>query len=270
MFLHYILNEGYHSRAWLWTAYKVIETHFLGDYSMSKQVAQVVLPTIKDYRRERDALFADLKRMKPADQGSDAYNDIRRKIYDLDAVNAEHIDEGCAVTAAGLDFNKIRHAFDKVPNLPGDIRNALHDEFQQLLSGAAGEIARVAFRKSAEYANKTYQTLQRFREAHPELIEAIDEFGISVSLSVVTLHYDGFYGRAEGLTRLLTEQSEHFQFNRHSIRWIIANTGPKSVDIALNGELFTSAFSAGVSFHTPNALMVAMVDEALAHVGVPE
>ena len=234
---------------------------------MSRQVAQVVLPTIKDYRGVRDDLFADLAE---CEHGCDEYNDIRDKIYELDDAHNHFIDEGCAVTAAGLDFNKIRHAFDKVPNLPGDIRNALHDEFQQLLSSSAGEIAKVAFRKSAEYANKTYQTLKRFREQHPELIEALDEFGISVSLSVLTLHYDGFYGRAEGLTRLLTEQSQHFQFNRHSIRWIIENTGPKSVDVSVSAELFTSAFSAGIAFHAPNALMVQMVDEALAHVGVPE
>ena len=224
---------------------------------------------LKQYRQKRDALFAELGE---CEHGTDAYDACRKKIYDLDEQNEDLIDEGCGVQAASLDFGKIKRTFEHIPDQfsPQGIQDAIRGEFQQLLSSAAGQIAKEAFKRSAGMAKKTYDSLKAFRESKPDLVEAIDELGISVTLSVITLHYDAFYGRAEGLTRLLTEQSQHFQFNRHSIRWIIENTGPKSVDVNVSGELFTSAFSAGVGIHAPLALMVALVDEALAHAGVPE
>ena len=233
------------------------------------------LADVKAYRQARDELFADLSK---CEHGTDAYNTIRSKIYDLDEQNEHLIDESVQpdgmVHAESFNFGDIKRQFQHIPQDlgidPHQIVDAIRGELQHVLTEAAGPIAKVAFKKSAEYAKKTYDTLTSWKANHSELVSAIDTLGISVSLSVVTLHYDGFYGRAEGLTRLLSEQADHFQFNRHSIRWIIKNTGPKSVDINLSGELFTSAFSAGVGVHGEIDLLVALVDEALAHMGIPE
>ena len=237
---------------------------------MGKQVAQVKIPLIKDYRATRDALFADLAK---CEHGCDAYNDIRSKIYELDYANEEHIDEGC-VTAQSLNFGDIKRTFQNVPkNLgidPRMLQDSIRGEFQHIITEMAAPIAKQAFRTSAGLAKKTYESMKRFKESKPNLVEAINELGISVSLSVITLHYNGFYTRAEGLCRLLEEQASHFQFNRHSIRWILSNTGPDSIDINISGELFTSAFSAGVGVHAPLDLMIELVDEALAHAGVAE
>ena len=169
-------------------------------------------------------------------------------------------------------FSDLGDRFKKIPETinPDNIKNLIRDEFQEALQSSAGVIARQAFKQAAGLAQKTYSKMKAFRESHPNLIEAIDTLGISVSLSVISLNYDAFYGRAEGLTRLLSTQAEHFEFNRHSVRWIIQNTGPKSVDININGELFTSALSAGVGLHGELALVVELVDLALEHVGVPE
>ena len=227
-----------------------------------------MLDELKQYRQQRDELFAKLGE---CEHGSPAYDQTQGDIQALDAENEHLVDESC-VHAESLNFGDIKRTFEHIPDQfsPQGIQDAIRGEFQQLLSSAAGQIAKEAFKRSAGMAQKTYNSLKAFRESKPDLVEAIDGLGISVTLSVITLHYDGFYGRAEGLTRLLNEQSQHFQFNRHSIRWIIQNTGPKSVDVNVSGELFTSAFSAGVGIHAPLALMVALVDEALAHAGVPE
>ena len=201
---------------------------------------------------------------------------VRNKIYDLDYDNNHLISEGvdAEVHAESLNFGDIKRTFQHIPQDlgidPYKIQDAIRGELQHILTETAAPIAKAAFKKSVAYAKKTYDKMHAWRESKPKLVDAIDTLGVSVNLSVLTLNYDGFYGRAEGLCRLLSEQAAHFQFNRHSIRWIIENTGPKSVDIGLSGELFTSAFSAGVSFHGELELLVELVDEALAHVGIVE
>ena len=231
------------------------------------------LETIESYRDHRDGLFKDLSE---CEHDSDEYNGIRDKIYELDENHDHFIDESMqgTVHAESFNFGDIKRTFQHIPQElgvdPNRIVDAIRGELQHVLTEMAAPIAKQAFKTSAGLAEKTYNSLKNFHDTHTDLVEAIDELGISVSLSVITLNYDGFYGRAEGLCRLLKEQSDHFQFNRHSIRWIIKNSGPKSVDINLSGELFTSAFSAGVSIHAPLALMIELVDEALAHAGVPE
>ena len=77
-----------------------------------KQVAQVVLPTIKDYRSERDQLFADLAKQEPQSQ---EYAALRDKIYTLDDDHNHFIDESSGVTAASFNFNDIRRKFEHIP-----------------------------------------------------------------------------------------------------------------------------------------------------------
>ena len=169
-------------------------------------------------------------------------------------------------------FSDIGDRFKHIPQDldPNRIKEVIRHEFQDVLKSSAGVVARQAFKQAAGLAHKTYAKMKAFRESHPNLVAAIDTLGISLSLSVVTFHYDRFYGRAEGLTRLLSVQSEHFEFTRHSVRWILENSGPKSVDINIFGEIFTSAISAGVGVHGELSLMVELVDMALSHAGVPE
>ena len=126
------------------------------------------------------------------------------------------------------------------------------------------------FRTSADFADALYGRLQSLRQTRPDLVEAIDSVSIPISLSVLSLEYDGFMGRAEGLCRLLKEQAAHFQFNRHSIKWILNNTGPSKIGVNLSGELFTSVFSFSIGVNMPLALGVEIVDLALEKAGVPE
>ena len=98
----------------------------------------------------------------------------------------------------------------------------------------------------------------------------INEVSIPASLSVVNMEYNGFYNRAKGLCRLLSEQADHFQFNRHNIKWVLENTGPSKIGVNISGELFTSIFSFSIGVNMPLALGIEIVDIALERAGLPE
>ena len=162
-----------------------------------------------------------------------------------------------------LDPHRVQQTFNQVP---GEIKHLVQDEMLH----AAGQAAQVAFKQSAKMADKTYKHLTDLRNSKPELVTAIDGIFVDVSMSVVTFHYEGFYGRAEGLCRVLNQQADNFQLRRSTIKWLLENTGPTSFSFNLSGELFTSAISAGVSFGGPLAVMIELLDIGLEHMGVPE
>ena len=225
------------------------------------------LDQIKEYRSKVCALHHEHQ------AGNVSLDDVCASMENLDS--EYDVDFSSAAEAdfhTESFFSDIGDRFKHIPQDldPNRIKDLIKHEFQDVMQSSASQIARQAFKQSAGLAQKTYAKMKAFRESHPNLIDAIDTLGLSVSLSVVTLHYDGFYGRAEGLTRLLSTQAEHFEFNRHSVRWVLSNTGPKSVDININGSLFSSVLSAGVGVHGELALVVELVDLALQHVGVPE
>ena len=175
-----------------------------------------------------------------------------------------------------IDFHKLdpRHLGHEVQHIaqagPQELQRFVHDEFDHVFREAAGQVARESFRATAGFARKLHVKLTALRKAKPDLAEAIDDFGIGVSLTVLTFSYDRFLGRAEGLCNLLEHQAEHFTFDRRSVRWVLQNTGPSRVKVAINGQLFTSALSAGVEGDAPFALGVELVDIALEAAGVPE
>ena len=241
---------------------------------MGKQVAQVVLPTIKDYRNVRDGLFADLK---GCEKDSPEYDSVRSMIYDLDDKHDHFIDETMAegsVHAAGLNFGDIKRRFEHIPqNLgidPHAIQDAIRGELQHILQEVASPIAKKMFQTSAHFAQAVYEHLTALRVSNPELVGEIDAVSIPISLSVIHMEYSGFYHRAEGLCRLLLEQSEHFQFNRHSVKWIINNTGPTKIGVNFSAELFTSALSFSIGVNMSSTLAAEIVDIALEKAGVPE
>ena len=207
---------------------------------------------------------------------ADAYNDIRDKIYDLDEKHDHFIDESMegTVHAESLNFNDLKRKFQHIPQDlgidPNALQNAIRGEFQHIMSEMASPVAKQIFRTSADFAGALYGRFQSLRVSKPELADAIDGVSIPVSLSVVNMEYGGFMTRAEGLCRLLKEQSEHFQFNRHSIKWILKNTGPDKVGVTLSGELFTSVFSFSIGVNMPWDLGIEIVDLALERMGVPE
>ena len=240
---------------------------------MGTQVAQVKFPMIKDYRNVRDGLFADLK---GCEKDSPQYDAIRNQIYELDETNAEHIDEGMdgMVHAESLNFGDIKRRFEHIPQDlgidPHKIVDAIRGEFQHILVEGAVPIAKKIFKTSAEFATALYHHLESVRADYPDLSDEIDKVAIPISLSVVNLEYEGFMRRAEGLCRLLSEQADHFQFNRHSIKWIINNTGPNKIGITLSGELFSSVLSFSIGVNMSSKLAAEIVDVALEKAGVPE
>ena len=240
---------------------------------MGTQVAQVKFPTIQDYRNVRDGLFADLK---ACEKDSPQYDAIRNQIYGLDETNAEHIDEGMdgTVHAESLNFGDIKRRFEHIPQDlgidPHKIVDAIRGEFQHILVEGAVPVAKKIFKTSAEFATALYHHLESVRADYPDLSDEIDKVGIPISLSVVNLEYEGFMRRAEGLCRLLSEQADHFQFNRHSIKWLINNTGPDKIGITLSGELFSSVLSFSIGVNMSSKLAAEIVDVALAKAGLPE
>ena len=224
------------------------------------------LDEIKEYRGKINALHQQHQ------SGDISLDDVTAEMENLDEhYGMEHPEDNGDFHAESF-FSDIGDRFKQIPHdlSPDHTRELMKQEFQHIMQSSAGAIARHAFKASAGLAQKTYTKMKAFRDSHPNLVEAIDTLGISVNLSIVTFHYDRFYGRAEGLTRLLSTQAEHFSFDRHSVRWILENTGPKSVDINLSGQFFASALSAGVGIHGEISFMVEMVDLALEHCGIPE
>ena len=134
----------------------------------------------------------------------------------------------------------------------------------------AAPVAKQAFQTSASFAEELYHDFQSLEQEDPGLVDAINLVSIPISISVINFKYSGFYKRAKGLTRLLMEQSQHFQFNRHSVRWIMENTGPDEIGVNISGELFTSIFSFSIGVEMPLSLGVRVVDLALKKAGLPE
>lgn len=166
---------------------------------------------------------------------------------------------------------QIAHVPDQLQHAgldPHAVQDWVRHEVKAVMQGAAGEVAGIAFRKSAEFARSFYNQMQGLRQSKPDLATAIDGVGIDISLSILTLHYEGFMGRAEGLCNLLDQQAQNFQFRRSTVRWILENTGPTGITIGISGELFTSALSAGIGINAPLALAIELVDIALEHAGI--
>ena len=229
------------------------------------------LETIKAYRQHRDGMFAELGEME---HGTPAYDAMRGKIYELDAEHDHFIDESAGVHAESLSLGDIKRTFEHIPQQlnidPNHIIDSIRGEFQHILSETAAPVAKTAFKVSAAIAGGLYERFQRLEQARPDLVAAINDFSLPASLSVISMEYDGFYKRAKGLCRLLAEQADHFQFNRHSIKWILENTGPTKIGVNLSGELFTSVFSFSIGGVMPWALGVEIVDVILEKAGVPE
>ena len=188
-----------------------------------------------------------------------------------------------------INFNKLGHqiqqGFEHLPQEiahvpqqiqqqtgidPHAIQDWIHHEVDQVLQAGAKEVAEVAFKESAKAARALYGGMQKLRDSKPDLATAIDGVSVQVTLSVLTMTYDGFMHRAEGLCNLLEAQSKNFAFTRQSVRWIIENTGPTAISLNVEGELFTSALSAGIQIDAPLALAVELIDMALEAAGVSE
>ena len=229
------------------------------------------LETVKAYRQKRDDLFKDLKTLE---RGTPAYDAMRNRIYEFDEDHDHFIDESAGVHAESLNFGDIRRKIEHIPQDlgidPHKIIDVVRGEFQHILSEAAAPAAKAAFKLSAAVAQGVYEKFQALEKAKPHLVDAINQVNIPISLSVLNLGYDGFYKRAEGLCRLLHEQSEHFQFNRHSIKWLIENTGPTTIGPNISGELFISVFSFSIAPTMPSALGAELIDVILEKAGVPE
>ena len=232
------------------------------------------LETIKEYRNHRDGLFKDLAEME---HGTPEYDAQRDKIYDLDEAHDHFIDESMegTVHAESFNFGDIKRTFQHIPHDlgidPHALQDAIRGEMQHVLQEVAAPLAKQTFKTSAEFAKSLYWLFQEAKEKYPEFVDEINKIGIPISLSVVNLRYGEFMTRAEGLCRLLIEQSEHFQFNRHSIKWIIENTGPSQIGVNISGELITSVFSFSIGVDGVSAKLGALiVDLALKKAGVPE
>lgn len=187
-----------------------------------------------------------------------------------------------------INFNKIGHDIRKgfehipqeiahVPNQlqrlgvdPHHLQDWIHHETQEVILSAADEVAEVAFKKSAAAANAAYQWLKALESRKPNLIDAINEVSIGVGFSIVNFSYKGFYTRAEGLCKLLVDQSNDFHMDRTGVRNLLVNTGPTEIGINISGELFTSLASASFSIQAPLLVAVELVDWALEETGVPE
>lgn len=182
-----------------------------------------------------------------------------------------------------INFNRISKGFQHLPDqfkhIPDELQKAgldphilqefVHQEFQNVIQSGAGEIAKQVFEKSAAGAEFLYNKLKEFENSHPELVNEINDVGISVSLSVLTLGYDNFYSRAEGLVGLLKTKANDFRLQRNNIIWILENTGPTTVDVNVSGELFSSLVSAGIGISVPFKLGLLILDEILEQAGVP-
>ena len=228
------------------------------------------LQKIKEYRKQRDKMFQDLAE---TDYRSPEHQAVMDKIQQFDE-NHDHLIEERTVHAQSLNFGDIRRKLEHIPQDlgidPHKIIDAVRGEFQHILQEAAAPVAKQAFQTSAHFAEGLYQLLKQLHADEPELIDDINKVRVPISLSVVDLGYSGFYNRAEGLTRLLMEQSQHFQFNRHSIRWVIENTGPSEIGVNIGAELFASPLRFSIGIEMPLSLAVKVVDLALEKAGVPE
>ena len=188
-------------------------------------------------------------------------------------------------------FGNIRHGFEQIPqgfqHLPdhlqhipdelkkagvdlGELQQWVHHECVTVLETAAEEFAKRALREGAEAATKLYNALSNLRSKRPDLADAIDEVPFYLGLSAVTLNYDRFYSRAEGLCKILNNLKESFEFRRSNIKTVALNTGPTSVSFDVSAELFSSLISIKAGTQIPLALGVELMDLVLAEVGVPE
>ena len=229
------------------------------------------LQDVKNYRRERDGMF---KQLADTAYQSAEHREIMNRIRLFDEQHDHLVEEGGLVHAESFNFHDI---IKKVEHVPADlgidphkIIDTIRGELQHVLQETAAPVAKKAFQTSAAFAEALYHDFQALEQEDPGLIDDINKVSIPASLSIINLEYDRFYGRAKGLTRLLMEQSQHFQFNRHSIRWVISNTGPSKIGVNMSGEVFTSLLSFSIGVNMPLSLAVRAVDLALEKAGLAE
>ena len=186
---------------------------------------------------------------------------------EIEGVSKKGVREVGEVTGKGVD--QIEKAAGKAIDQVG---TAVEDKLQDLSEAFSKKVLKAAAKEVKEWR----ADMDGFRKEDPELVDAIDALGFELSLSCVTLDYEGFYERSEKVVEILDNlASNPPSVRRRPIIAAVEALGPTSVDLGISAEFAlgvgTDALGGGFRFKAIQMkLFTRLGDRVLKRLGVPE
>ena len=210
-----------------------------------------------------------------------AVNSGKRAVEDV-AAKGKHEVEG-AVNGAKREIQgeleQARHELQGIKNeveqgveqLPELAEKAVEEALQKIAAALSGQV----LKKARDEVKAWRAHMSELAEQDPELVDAIDQLGFTVGLSIVKLQYAGFYTRSEQVAEVLdTLASKPPEVRRRPIIEAIEGLGPSTVNLGLSAEFAlgvgTNALGGSFEFDSiPLKLFTRLADRQLARLGVP-
>ena len=163
-----------------------------------------------------------------------------------------------------------------VKKLPELVTETLPDVLGKALQALASEAVKPILKAAAREVREFRTDMEALAESDPELVDAINALGFSVTLKLnaeIVLSYSGFYARAQEVAGILDRYgNDGIAVRRRDIIGFIDAIGPTAVDLGVGAEL-SLGVDAGAKFSMdaiPLKLFTRLGDRALKRLGVPE
>ena len=210
-----------------------------------------------------------------------AANSGKRAVEDV-AAKGKHEVEGAVNGAkreiqgeleqARHELQGIRNEVEKsVEQLPQAAEKAVEEALQKIAAALSGQV----LKKARDEVKAWRAHMSELAEQDPDLVDAINQLGFTVGLSIVKLQYSGFYTRSEQVAEVLdTLASKPPAVRRGPIIEAIEGLGPSTVNLGLSAEfalgIGTDALGASFEFDSiPLKLFNRLGDRQLARLGLP-
>lgn len=240
----------------------------------------------KAVRKLRDAVDDGKKQLqKVVDSGvhsiKGAADSGKRAVEDV-AEKGKHEIEGAASGAkreiqgelekAKHELQGLRNEAEKsVEQLPEAAEKAVEEALEKI----AASLSEQVLSKARDEVKAWRRQMSELAEEDPDLVDAINQLGFTVGLSIVKLQYSGFYTRSQQVADVLdTLASKPPQVRRGPIIEAIEALGPTTINLGLSAEFAlgvgTDALGGSFEFDSiPLKLFTRLGDRQLERLGVP-
>ena len=185
--------------------------------------------------------------------GSDAEKQIKSAGSEVDS----------ALREAGREIDKTFE--DRIPEIA-----------QKAIREFASAVTKQGLKKFRNMVRAAHESMQQIADRRPDLVDALDQPGVTFKLGPLTLEWSGFYSRAEGLVAVLDKfVANPPKFRRGPLIRLVESIGPDTIDAGVSIELSFVVGSnelgiGGELSSIPLALFTELGDVALDKLGVPE
>ena len=168
-----------------------------------------------------------------------------------------------AIRTAGREIDKTFE--DRIPEIA-----------QKAIREFASAVTKQGLKKFRNMVRAAHESMQQIADRRPDLVDALDQPGVTFKLGPLTLEWSGFYSRAEGLVAVLDKfVANPPKFRRGPLIQLVESIGPDTIDAGISIELSFVVGSnelgvGGELSSIPLALFTELGDVALDKLGVPE